>query len=186
MPDDDLRLRRSNGERDRNAVWAVHERAFRAAPIAFDPELDRHLRHPRRTFVAADGDFLVGTLPVPPASPDPDGRGSDDERVVAVGGYLPTTADASSVRPASPVDPAPDTAEVRSVRVDPDFQRRGYGRRLVETLEDRAREAGFERAVLDTNVALTGAQALYESLGYQPVGREPFGDVELVYYERPL
>ncbi len=71
------------------------------------------------------------------------------------------------------------------MRVDPAFQGRGYGRRLVETLEDRAREAGFARMVLDTNVALRGVRALYESLGYRAVGREDRG-VELVYYERPL
>jgi hypothetical protein len=29
---------------DKNAVWRVHERAFRAASIPFVPELDRDLR----------------------------------------------------------------------------------------------------------------------------------------------
>lgn len=183
---DDLRLRRYDAERDRNAVWTVHERAFRAAPVAFDPELDRHLRHPRATFREAGGDLLIGVVSVPPAPPAPEGRGPDGERVVAVGGFLPTTAGAASVRPASPVDPAPDTAELRSVRVDPEFQGRGYGRRLVTALADRAREAGFERAVLDTNVALAGARALYGALGYRAVGREQRGGVELVYYERSL
>lgn len=180
-----LRVRRYD-DGDRNAVWAVHDRAFRASPVDFDPELDRHLRRVPSTFPDQGGAFLVGTLAVPPAPPDPEGRGSDGERVVAAGGYLPTTADAASVRPSSPVDPDPGTAELRSVRVDPAVQGRGYGRRLVRALERRAREAGFERLVLDTNVALTAARGLYESLGYRAVGRErlePSG-VELVCYER--
>ena len=85
---------------------------------------------------------------------------------------------------ASPVDRDPGTAEVRSLRVDPAFQGRGYGRRLVRALEDRARAAGFERVVLDTNVRLTGARELYESLGYEEAGRESLDGVALVYYER--
>lgn len=177
---------RRYGDSDRNAVWAVHDRAFRASSVEFDPELDRHLRRIPATFPDQGGEFLVGTLAVPPAPPDPAGRGAEGERVVAVGGYLPTTADAASVRPSAPVAPDRETAELRSVRVDPAVQGRGYGRRLVRSLEARAREAGFERLVLDTNVALTAARGLYESLGYRAVGREDlerFG-VELVYYER--
>ncbi|PSQ59478.1 hypothetical protein BRD18_03390 [Halobacteriales archaeon SW_7_71_33] len=181
MTDHPLRVRTYDGER--NAVWAVHDRAFRASPVAFDPELDRHLRQVERTF-RDPGTVLVGVVDVPPASPDPDGRGPEGERVVAVGGVLPTTADAASVRPSSPVDRDPGTAEVRSLRVDPAFQGRGYGRRLVRALEDRARAAGFERVVLDTNVRLTGARELYESLGYEEAGRESLDGVALVYYER--
>jgi len=178
-----LRVRAYDGARD--AVWSVHDRALRASPVAFDPELDRHLRSVRKTFLGP-ATFLVGVVDVPPAPADPDGRGPEGERVVAVGGVLPTTADAASIRPSSPVDPDPGSVEVRSLRVDPAFQGRGYGRRLVRELEDRARAVGFERAVLDTNVRLTAARGLYESLGYEETGRESFDAGELVYYERSL
>lgn len=172
-----VRLRAYDGERD--AVWAVHDRAFCASPVEFDPELDRHLRDIERTF-RDPAAFLVGVVDVPP---DPDGRGPEGERVVAVGGVLPATADAASVR-SSPVDADPGTAELRSLRVDPAFQGRGYGRRLVRALERRARAAGFERVVLDTNVRLTAARGLYESLGYEEAGRESLDGVALVYHER--
>jgi len=40
--------------------------------------------------------------------------------------------------------------------------------------------------VLDTNVRLSAARGLYESLGYGAIGRESRSGVELVYYERSL
>jgi len=177
---------------DKNAVWEVHDRAFRAAPVEQYPELNRHLRHVPERYLDPGGEFLVATVPVPPAEPardrdgDPLGYGREGERVVGIGAVLPSTAAASTVRPSAPVDPDDRTVEVRSVRVDPDFQRRGIGRSLMTSLHERARERGFERAVLDTGVDMEPAQRLYESLGYERVGRESFREFELVYYERSV
>lgn len=178
----------------KNAVWAVHDRAFRASPVEFLPDMNRYLRRIPEFFLEPGGEFLVATVPVPPGDPsgsgatsaDPPDYGPDDERVVGVGGYLPSTAEGSSVRPGAPVDPDEGTAEVRSVRVDPDFQRRGIGRTLVRELEDRAREAGFERMVLDTGAGMEPARALYRSLGYERAGTESIDGFELVHFEREL
>jgi ribosomal protein S18 acetylase RimI-like enzyme len=179
----ELTLRRYDPA-DKNAVWTVHERAFRAAPVEHYPELNRKLRHVDRAFLENGGEFLVGSVPVPPA--DPREYGPANERIAAMGGYLPSTADASTVRPGSPVEADERTVEVKSVRVDPAFQRRGFARTLVSELESRARAAGFERAVLDTGEDLTAAQSLYESMGYEDAGREEFRGFELVYYETAL
>lgn len=177
---------------DKNAVWEVHDRAFRAAPVPQYPELNRHLRHVPERYLEPGGEFLVATVPVPPADParGPDGDpleyGRDGERVVGMGAYLPSTVAESSVRPSAPVDPDESTVEIRSIRVDPEFQRRGVARSLVAELHERARRRGFDRAVLDTGVDMAAARALYESLGYESVGRESFREFELVYYERSL
>lgn len=176
---------------DRNAVWAVHDRAFRASPVEFDPEMNRYLRRIPDFFPDSSGEFLVATVPADRGAtggtrPDPTEDAPGDERVVGCGGFLPSTAEGSSVRPSAPVDPDGETAEIRSVRVDPDHQRRGVGSALVTGLQERAREAGFDRMVLDTNVDLAGARGLYRSLGYDPVGREAAHGFELVYFEREL
>ena len=47
----------------------------------------------------------------------------------------------------------------------------GVARRLMAALEDMARVAGATTVQLDTNKALTEAQALYRTIGYQEVAR---------------
>lgn len=106
----------------------------------------------------ADGRFLVGLV---------------DGTVVATGGF--TWIDEGAV-------------EVRRMRVDPEHQRRGYGRQMLAAIEGRAVAAGAERAVLETHEDLVAARGLYESTGYREVGREPIpvGDAALVEYEKSL
>jgi ribosomal protein S18 acetylase RimI-like enzyme len=68
----DLRVRRYE-DRDKEAVWRVHERAFRAALPEFSPAVDRDLRDVPGSYLA-EGEFLVGE------------RAGE---VVACGGFLP-------------------------------------------------------------------------------------------------
>jgi ribosomal protein S18 acetylase RimI-like enzyme len=51
--------------------------------------------------------------------------------------------------------------------VAPDKRRAGVGRRLMEAAQAFAREAGAVTVELETAHTNTGAQALYESLGYE-------------------
>lgn len=66
----------------------------------------------------------------------------------------------------------PHRAEVRKLMVHPSYRRRGLARRLMRTLEDRARDLGRTLITLDT---LTGdnAETLYTALGYESVGVIP-------------
>lgn len=163
---------------DRDAVWALHDRAFRASLPDFDPEMDRHLRAVERTVLDAGGEFLVGTLPVPPA--DPTGYGGDGERVVAAGGYVPVgTAAEALADPPVPADA--ETVELRSLQVDPAHRREGYGRQLVRDLERRARDDGVGWVVLTAAPELSAARALYRSEGYEPVDA---GDDLVVFRKR--
>jgi ribosomal protein S18 acetylase RimI-like enzyme len=47
----------------------------------------------------------------------------------------------------------------------------GHGRRLLAALEEACAELGYARVVLDTNVTLTEALAMYEAAGYSPIER---------------
>ncbi|MFD1512129.1 GNAT family N-acetyltransferase [Halomarina rubra] len=147
---------------DENAVWTVHDRAFRASPMEFFPWYNRYLRHVPETFLDAGGEFLVGVVT------ERDGRAeteTTDGRVVAIGGFLPV--DDGGTRDDAIETDTVRTAELRSLRVDPSAQRRGYGKTLVRDLEHRARRRGFERMTLHTEPALAAAQAFYRSLGYE-------------------
>lgn len=151
---------------DEDAVWDLHERALRDVG-AYDEEfahLDADLRNVRAAYLDAGGAFIVGTV---------------DDEIVAMGALQPSTA----------VDhhrSDPDTGVVRRMRVDPDHQRRGYGRRILATLEARSRDREFERLTLDTGVDQEAARGLYEAFGYREVRRESTPAGEMMFYEKRL
>ena len=90
-------------------------------------------------YVAPDGAFLVAY---------------DDDQPVACAG-LRRLPDGSG--------------EVKRMYVVPDARGRGLGRRLLERLEDDARELGYTRLRLDTGAQLTEAKQLYRSAGYHEI-----------------
>ena len=60
-------------------------------------------------------------------------------------------------------------AEIKRMYVVPAARRQGLGRRLLEALEDKARELGYARIRLDTGARQPHAQAMYERAGYHPI-----------------
>jgi ribosomal-protein-alanine N-acetyltransferase len=65
---------------------------------------------------------------------------------------------------------AADEAELLTVAVDPDHRRRGAGRRLVDVVIDRVRDAGAETLFLEVSADNPAARRLYESRGFAAVG----------------
>ena len=156
---DDLTIRRYR-DADAERVWEIHEAALRASPIAFveDAPADEDITEITAAYLDPGGEFLVGVT---------------EGALVAMGGFQPR---------------ADDVAKIRRMRVHPEYQRRGYGKRMLRALEGRAEDRGFERVVLDTNEQLSAARKLYENAGYEETRREPHpatGDA-FVYYEKPL
>ncbi|MGQ0672990.1 MAG: ribosomal protein S18-alanine N-acetyltransferase [Hyphomicrobium sp.] len=74
---------------------------------------------------------------------------------------------------------AADEAEILSVGVAPELQRRGLGRRLVEGLMRAVKRAESRRLFLEVAADNEAAYALYRGLGFKPVGARKD------YYERP-
>jgi len=60
-------------------------------------------------------------------------------------------------------------AEIKRMYVAPAARRQGLGRRLLEELEEKARELGYVRIRLDTGNRQPHAQAMYERAGYHPI-----------------
>ncbi len=91
-------------------------------------------------------------------------------------------------RERSIVDPASGAAKIRAMYTDPDFKRRGIGKRIITLCEEAARSAGYRRAEL---MATAAGVPLYESCGYKAVTKLEFAKVDgvqipLLKMEKPL
>lgn len=75
---------------------------------------------------------------------------------------------------------------IENVAVHPDFQGRGYGRRLLAHAEALAAQAGIDRMRLYTNSKFEVNIALYRSLGYTVEREEPFNGGALTHMSKRL
>lgn len=74
---------------------------------------------------------------------------------------------------------AADEAEILSVGVAPEWQRRGIARNMIEGLVRAARRAEVKRLFLEVAADNTAAIRLYKGLGFADVSRRK------AYYRRP-
>lgn len=61
--------------------------------------------------------------------------------------------------------------EVKHLYLRPETRGRGWGRLLIDALEDHARRLGAQELVLDTHHSLEAAGALYARTGFAPIER---------------
>ena len=90
------------------------------------------------------------------------------DRIAGCGGwsYRRTLfgGDASVIaREQETLDPSTDAARIRAMYTDPDFTRRGVGRRELGLCERAAWDSGFRRAEMMATIA---GEPLYRSCGY--------------------
>lgn len=81
---------------------------------------------------------------------------------------------------------SPERAQIKRMRIHPDYQRRGFGQLILSALEVRARTLGYKVLHLDTAVVQVAAQKLYEKNGFREVGRDIYQDLEVILYEKQL
>ncbi len=72
------------------------------------------------------------------------------------------------------------------MRVHPDYQGQGFGQRILEELETRARAGGYTTFHLHTSTVQIAAQKLYEKYGFHEVGREMYHGLQIILYEKAL
>lgn len=81
---------------------------------------------------------------------------------------------------------SPECAEIKRMRVHPDYQGRGFGQLILTELEARARLMGYTTLHLDTSVVQIAAQKLYEKNGFHRVGKAIYQGLEVILYEKQL
>lgn len=67
----------------------------------------------------------------------------------------------------------PDDAEILTIGVAPGARRRGLARVLIGDLTKRARQRGARRVLLEVAADNQAAIALYNSIGFIPLGERP-------------
>lgn len=77
-----------------------------------------------------------------------------------------------------------ERAEIKRMRVHPDFQRIGFGQLILNRLEKRAKGLGFKMLQLDTTVKQVAAQNFYRKNIYAEVKRKNLTGLETVYYQK--
>lgn len=71
------------------------------------------------------------------------------------------------------VSVAADEAHLLNVCIDPSWQSRGHGRQLLRALVQLVRDRGAQRVFLEVRPSNAGAVALYQSEGFNEIGRRP-------------
>lgn len=79
-----------------------------------------------------------------------------------------------------------DVAEIKRMRVHPDFQRQGFGQKIYNELENRAKTKGFTKLVLDTTPIQAAALKFYAKNGFKETHRTNNSGIEMIYFEKRL
>src|SRR5438034_4435986 len=125
-------------EADHDDVWTLHVLGLQhVCAYAGHGPWDDDLHHIEQVYLNNRGEFLIGVL---------------DSRIIAMGALRKTTE---------------ERAEIKRMRVHPDFQGRGFGQLILNALETRALELGYITLHLDTSTVQVVAQHLYRKNGYK-------------------
>ena len=151
-----LEIRRYQ-DTDEHAVLELHHLALGPNGAVFrSVKWDEDLLDIKNNYIKNNGEFLVGVL---------------DNKIVCMGAFRKKS----------------DTlAEVKRMRVNPDYQRRGFGQTILNNLEAKAIQFGYKELCLDTTTKLIPAQKFYKKNGYVEVGRGKILEVDLIFYRKKL
>ena len=143
-------------DEDHDAVWWLHNNALRRVGAHGGNGPWDDDLHDIGRIYFPAGDFLVGEL---------------NGQIVAIGAIKRESQ---------------GCAAVKRMRVHPNHQRHGFGQQILDALQDRARDLGYTKLVLDTTVQQIAAQRLYEKNGFVRMGRGMFGRFPVIFYEKLL
>lgn len=142
---------------DHDDVWDLHILGLQTVGAYLgNGPWDNDLHNIENVYLNNRGEFLVGTY---------------EGRLIAMGAVHKTTD---------------ERAEIKRMRVHPDFQGRGYGQRILDELEKHALALGYRALHLDTSVVQFAAQHLYRKNGFTETGRVMKGVLECILFEKRM
>lgn len=143
---------------DKEEVFQLHVRALKNEDAyLYTGKWEKDFEDIEGIYLNNRGEFLVGTI---------------DNKIVAMGGLRKMTN---------------DIVELRRMRVDPVFQRKGYGQMILDVLEKSALELEYKIIELNTSLKQLPAQKFYEKNGYVELKREKEGwIVDNITYQKEI
>jgi GNAT superfamily N-acetyltransferase len=143
---------------DKKEVFDLHVRALKNEDAyMYTGKWEEDFENIEENYINNMGEFIVGLL---------------DQRIIAMGGLRKMTE---------------DTVELRRMRVDPKYQRKGYGQTILDSLERKAKELGYSIIQLNTSLKQVSAQKFYEKNGYKEIKREKEGwIVDNIIYQKVI
>ena len=141
---------------DNLAVWELHRFALGPTGAYFPGVWDADLHDIQNHYLNNSGEFLVGTL---------------DGKIVAMGAFRKKSG---------------TLAEIKRMWVNPGYQRRGFGQTILNQLEAKAIQFGYQELCLDTTTLQTAAQKMYKKNGFIVTGRGQVPPFEVIYYHKSL
>ena len=141
---------------DNPAVLELHHLALEATGAYFPGKWNDDLDDIQNHYLNNGGEFLVGTL---------------DGKIVCMGAFRRKS----------------DTlAEIKRMRVLPEYQRRGFGQIILNQLEEKASQLGYTELCLDTTTLQVTAQKMNQKNGFTVTGRGQMPPFEVIYYHKTL
>lgn len=145
-------------KKDEEAIHDLHiEGLKQSGSFIDDPkareQLDKDLKRIREEYVENDGEFFVALM---------------NDRLVGMGALRK-------------IDEL--TAEIKRMRIKPEYQGKGIGSLILDKLIEKAKELGYKKLILDTSVKQVIAQKLYISRGFKESKRGQMYGQETIYYE---
>jgi GNAT superfamily N-acetyltransferase len=120
---------------------------------------------------------LIGRMPMPMLTDHTESIRANDVWVLDLGGRILGVIE---------LERRVDHVWIDNVAIDPTWQGRGLGRRLLRHAEDEARRLGLGELRLLTNERYVDNIAMYSRYGYHETHREPHLGTDLVHFEKTL
>ena len=142
---------------DFKEIWNLHHLALKEINAHPGSKTwDEDLRFVMEKYINSGGEFVVGTY---------------KKRIIAMGA-LKRISD--------------NCAAIKRMRVHPRFQRRGFGQKILDSLEARAKELGYIHLQLWTTERQKAAQEFYTKNGYNITKRKKSEDFRVILFEKTL
>ena len=142
---------------DRETVWNLHNEALAGTGAhAGYGSWDDDLYNIEEVYINSYGDFIVGIY---------------NDKIIAMGALKKTSK---------------QHAQIKRMRVSPDFQGNGFGGEILKELEKRAKGLGYSSLHLETTVQQVAAQRLYCKNGFVEKKRGKILGFDCIFFEKKI